>query len=156
MGADRALLTTGITIGSCKLEAMNSISCISARPWDDVELTTRPPAAAAPTQALKELCSLSTRITSVLSCPLATKPVNLCIMSVAGVIGYAAHTSGAPCLKALATASFPETATNFAITCPPPASQSPSCLSFQGTQGHRCHNPYNNRNRTLPASRPLP
>ena len=110
-GAESALFTNAITIGSLEPEAMKRISHISASPCDDVAVITLPPAADAPMQALIALCSLSTSIISVFTSPFDTKLVNLCIMSVAGVIGYAALTSGLTCLKALATASFPVTAT---------------------------------------------
>ena len=118
-GADKALFTRGITIGSLSPAAIKSISHISANPCDDVAVATLPPAAAAPMHALMALCSLSTRTSSVSTFPFDTKSANLCIRSVAGVIGYAAHTSGFICRNASATASFPVTATIFAIICPP-------------------------------------
>ena len=69
-------------------------------------------------QALIALCSLSTSIISVFTLPSDTKLVNLCIISVAGVMGYAALTSGLTCLNASATASFPVTATILPVSGP--------------------------------------
>ncbi len=86
-GADKALFTTGITIGSLSPAAIKSISHISASPWDDVAVATLPPAADAPMHALMALCSLSTSTISVFTFPSDIKLENLCIRSVAGVIG---------------------------------------------------------------------
>ena len=52
------------------------------------------PAADAPIAALIELCSLSTGINSVSTCPFATKEAKYCGISVDGVIGNAGNTSG--------------------------------------------------------------
>ena len=66
------------------------------------------PAASEPMQALMALCSLSTGMNSVSTCPLATKLVKYCGISVEGVIGYAGMTSGLIWRMAVATASFPD------------------------------------------------
>ena len=60
---------------------------MSASPWDDVAFMTRPPAAAAPMQALIALCSLSTVTSSVCTNSSATNSENRCMISVEGVIG---------------------------------------------------------------------
>ena len=65
------------------------------------------PAASAPIQALIALCSLSTATNSVSTCPLLTNVEKYCGISVDGVIGKAATTSGLICLIATAEASFP-------------------------------------------------
>ena len=54
---------------------------------DDVAVMTRAPAAAAPTQALMALCSLSTGTNSVLTRPSATNWEKVCTVAVCGVIG---------------------------------------------------------------------
>src|SRR5574342_270514 len=87
-----------------------------ARPWAEVAVATRPPAAAAPMHALMALCSLSTRIVSVSTLPSDTNFVNDSMMPVEGVIGYAGMTSGFNWRNASATAWLPVTATVFVAT----------------------------------------
>ena len=65
------------------------------------------PAASAPIQALIALCSLSTATNSVSTKPLLTKLEKYCGISVEGVIGNAATTSGLICFIAIAEASLP-------------------------------------------------
>jgi hypothetical protein len=77
------------------------------------------PEAAAPTQALIALCSDSTGIVSVSTTPSATKRENAITISVWGVMGYAANTSGFIWRIAWATASFPVKANLSFIICPP-------------------------------------
>jgi hypothetical protein len=72
MGPDRERLATVMTMGSRWAEAMNRISCIRARPWEEVAVYTRAPAAEAPTAALMAECSDSTGMNSASSSPLAT------------------------------------------------------------------------------------
>src|SRR5512143_1126387 len=90
---------------------MWSISHMRARPWAEVAVATRPPAADAPMQALMALCSLSTRIVSVSTLPSDTNLVKDSMMPVDGVMGYAGMTSGFSWRKASATAWLPVTAT---------------------------------------------
>src|SRR3990172_4805242 len=91
---------------------------MSASPWALVAVATRPPAAAAPMQALIALCSLSTRIVSVSTLPFDTNDVNDSMMPVDGVMGYAGITSGFNWRSASATAWFPVTATVFVVVTP--------------------------------------
>ena len=74
----------------------------------DIDRTGQCPAADAPIAADIELCSLSTGINSVSTCPFATNEAKYCGISVDGVIGNAGNTSGLICLKAIAIASFPD------------------------------------------------
>ena len=55
---------------------------MSARPFADVAVIARAPAATAPTVALIALCSDSTSTSSALTSPSATCSANLCISSV--------------------------------------------------------------------------
>ena len=136
-----------MTIGSLVPAAICSISHIRARPCEDVAVATLPPAAAAPMHALIALCSLSTSTSSVSTFPSFTKLENLCMRSVAGVIGYAAHTSGLICLRASAHASFPVTATILPIICPPLPLLLLCCPFYRGTRGHRFRSPCSNQNQ---------
>src|SRR3989339_2144285 len=68
---------------------------------------TRAPADAAPMHADIAECSDSTGIYSALTRPSAKNCANIITTSVAGVIGYAATTSGFICRMASAIASFP-------------------------------------------------
>src|SRR4030042_6964257 len=104
MGPDSALFTTGITMGRRVDAAIYKISHISARPCEDVAVIVLAPAAAAPTHALIALCSDSTGIISVFTLPSATYWQNPITISVCGVIGYAATTSGSICFIAYAAA----------------------------------------------------
>ena len=72
MGEDNALLTSAMTIGSLKPEAIYSISAINANPWLDVPVMILPPAALAPIHADIAECSLSTGTNSVSTSPSAT------------------------------------------------------------------------------------
>ena len=98
---------------------MYNSSHIYASPQDDVAVRLRAPAADAPIAALMELCSLSTGINSVSTCPFATKDAKYCGISVDGVMGNAGNTSGLICLNAIAIASFPDKRSLFAILLTP-------------------------------------
>src|SRR5690554_1268285 len=87
IGADRALFTSARMIGHRSPAAMYRISAIKIRPWEEVAVMTRAPAAEAPIQALIAECSLSTVINSVSAKPSAIYPEKICTISVAGVIG---------------------------------------------------------------------
>ena len=68
-GALIARFTTGMTTGSRVAAVMAQISAISKRPCEEVAVTVRAPADAAPKHALWALCSDSTRISSVSTTP---------------------------------------------------------------------------------------
>jgi len=87
MGALRARLISAMTMGSRMPAAMYSISHIRAIPLALVAVSTRPPAAAAPMQALMALCSLSTVTRLVLTTPSATYFENSSMTWVEGVMG---------------------------------------------------------------------
>ena len=70
IGAESARFAFAMTIGSRMPAAMWSSSHMSARPWLDVAVMTRAPAAEAPTQALIAECSDSTVTYSVCTSPL--------------------------------------------------------------------------------------
>ncbi len=99
--------------------AMYRISHISARPLALVAFMTRPPAAAAATQAVMAECSLSTATKFVLTCPSATNLANVWTTSVDGVMGYAATTSGLICRMASATAMLPSSGITLPMESPP-------------------------------------
>src|SRR5699024_10585228 len=101
------LLTKDITIGSLIPEAIYTISHINDNPFADVAVMALAPAASAPMHALIALCSLSTATNSVSTSPLSTYVEKYCGISVDGVIGNAATTSGFICFIAKAVASFP-------------------------------------------------
>src|SRR5512133_1676201 len=86
---------------------------MSARPWLDVAVMTRAPAADAPTQALIAECSDSTVTYSVWTRPSATNLANSSTIVVCGVMGYAAIMSGAHWRIASATRRLPVVATVF-------------------------------------------
>jgi hypothetical protein len=86
-GADSERLTTCITMGRRDPEATHSTSHMRAIPAPELAVWTRPPAAAAPMQALIEACSLSTGMNSVSTFPLATKSLKRITISVWGVMG---------------------------------------------------------------------
>ena len=79
-----------------------------ARPAEEVAVTARAPAASAPMQADMELCSDSTGTNSVLTSPSATYWAKYWGISVEGVMGKAAITSGSICFMAKAMASLPD------------------------------------------------
>ena len=87
IGADSARLALAMTIGRRMPAAMCSSSHMYARPWLDVAVMTRAPAAEAPTHALIAECSDSTVTYSVWTRPLATNFANSSTMVVWGVIG---------------------------------------------------------------------
>ena len=89
-------------------EISDSISVMYARPQDDVAVTARTPAAWAPIQVDMEECSDSTVTYSVSTRPLATYWAKYWGISVEGVMGKAAITSGSICFMAKAMASLPE------------------------------------------------
>ena len=106
-GPDTARFTSDITIGKRNDEAIYIISHMKDNPFEDVAVIALAPAASAPTQALIALCSLSTATNSVSTAPLLTKVEKYCGISVDGVIGKAATTSGFICFIAVAAASLP-------------------------------------------------
>ncbi len=95
MGALTARFTTVITIGSRIPEALNSTSCISSSPWEDVDEYVLAPVALAPTSAESAENSLSTLIYSQLGIsPSAMNWDRSSTIWVCGVIGYADITLG--------------------------------------------------------------
>ena len=72
-GADNALFAFPITIGTLSPAAANKISCINAKPCEDVAVNTLTPVPDAPTAALIALCSDSTLMYSAAKSPFATK-----------------------------------------------------------------------------------
>ena len=108
MGPDRARLTQARVMGRRQEAATYIISYIRARPAEDVAVMARAPAASAPMQADIELCSDSTGTNSVFTSPLATYWAKYWGISVEGVMGKAAITSGSICFMAKAMASLPE------------------------------------------------
>ena len=121
-GPDTALFTRDITIGNLKLEAIYIISHIKDNPFADVAVIALAPAASAPIHALIALCSLSTATNSVSTVPFATNVEKYCGISVDGVIGNAATTSGFICFIAVAAASFPLNLSLILINLHPPLS----------------------------------
>jgi hypothetical protein len=87
MGPESDRLATAITMGSRIAGAMNSISCIRARPWDAELVKVRAPAAEEPMQALMALCSDSTGTNSASRWPSATNSDRCSTMWVWGVMG---------------------------------------------------------------------
>ena len=77
------------------------------------------PAASAPIVADIALCSLSTATNSVFTSPLLTNVEKYCGISVDGVIGNAATTSGFICFIAIAAASLPLKRSLIDISFPP-------------------------------------
>ena len=73
---------------------------MKARPQEEVAVMALAPAAQAPMVALMELCSDSTGMNSVSISPFAIKVETICGISVEGVMGNAAMTSGFTCLIA--------------------------------------------------------
>ena len=108
MGPERARFTQARVMGSRLEAATYIISYIKARPAEEVAVTARAPAASAPMQADRELCSDSTGTNSVFTSPLATYWAKYWGISVEGVMGKAAITSGSICFMAKAMASLPE------------------------------------------------
>ena len=108
IGPDSARFTNASASGSLLDAAIYNSSHIYASPQEEVAVRLLAPAASAPIAALMELCSLSTGMNSVSTCPFATKDAKYCGISVDGVIGNAGNTSGLICLRAIATASFPD------------------------------------------------
>ncbi len=94
---------------------MGKISCIRATPLALDAVITLAPETDAARQALMAECSLSTVTRLVSTSPSATNSENFMGMSVDGVMGYAATTSGLICLMASATAQFPEVISFFGI-----------------------------------------
>ena len=108
MGPVRARFTQARVMGRRLEEATYIISYMRARPQEEVAVTARAPAASAPMQADMELCSDSTGTNSVFTSPLATYWAKYWGISVEGVMGKAAMTSGSICFMAKAMASLPE------------------------------------------------
>ena len=108
MGAPTLLFTSPKTMGVLKQPAIGNISCMSATPFALEAVMTRAPAAEAVTQAVMAECSLSTVTKFVSTSPLATNSANFMIISVEGVMGYAATTSGFIWRIASAKAQFPD------------------------------------------------
>jgi len=104
IGDDNALFATAITIGSLIPAAMNSISCISASPCDDVAVNVRWPVALIPIAADIALCSDSAFIGLLSSSPSLMYSVILSTICVCGVIGYIGITAGLHIFTASATA----------------------------------------------------
>src|SRR3972149_8957928 len=109
MGAESARFTTVITIGNLMPEALNSASCISARPCEVVEEYVRAPAALAPIRAEMAENSDSTFIYSQFISPSAANCDRSSTIWVCGVIGYADITFGLHTFTACATAYEPST-----------------------------------------------
>ncbi len=86
-GAPSERFTRPKTIGARKAAAIGNISCISAMPFAEEAVITRPPEIEAPTQAEMAECSLSTATYSESTLPLATKSAKRIGISVDGVIG---------------------------------------------------------------------
>ncbi len=107
-GAPRLLFTSPKTIGARNAAAIGKISCISATPLALEAVMTLAPDIDAPTHAVIAECSLSTATYSESTLPLGTNSANFTGISVEGVIGYAATTSGFTCLIASAKARLPE------------------------------------------------
>jgi hypothetical protein len=87
MGPERLRLATAMTMGSLSAEAMNRISCIRARPWEEVAVKVRAPTAAVPQQTDMAECSLSTGTNSASRSPLATSSDRCSTTWVCGVMG---------------------------------------------------------------------
>ena len=121
-GPETALFTNAITIGNLKLDAIYIISHINDNPFADVAVIALAPAADAPIVADIALCSLSTATNSVSTSPFATNVEKYCGISVDGVIGNAATTSGLICFIAIAVASFPLNLSLILIIQHPPLS----------------------------------
>ena len=85
----------------------------------------RQPAASAPTQADREECSLSTVMNSVSTLPSATYWAKYWGISVEGVIGNMANTSGLIWRMAVAMASLPLSLSLILIITVPPSTRSP-------------------------------
>ena len=107
IGPVRARLTTAMVMGIRLEAATYSSSHMKARPAEDVAVTARAPAAAAPMQTDMAECSDSTATNSVSTLPSAMYLEKYCGISVDGVIGNAPITSGLICFIAYATASLP-------------------------------------------------
>ena len=76
IGAESALFTIGITMGSLSPGTAATTSHINASPWDAVAHIALAPAADAPTVQDIAECSDSTGIISVSTMPFATKDAN--------------------------------------------------------------------------------
>ena len=100
-------------------------------PAEDVAVTALQPAASAPRHAESDECSLSTQINSVSTLPSATYCAKYWGISVEGVMGNIANTSGLICLIAVAMASLPESLSLILISLPPsnglPGRDKPLC-----------------------------
>ena len=107
-GAPRLLFTRPKTIGARNAAAIGKISCIRATPFALEAVITLAPDTEAPTHAVIAECSLSTATYSESTWPFATNSANFTGISVEGVIGYAATTSGLTCLIASAKARLPD------------------------------------------------
>ncbi len=86
-GAAKERLALAITMGFLKPAAAKRISCINAKPWDEVAVNTLTPVPEAPTAALMALCSDSTIMYSESRSPSATNLARYSDMEVWGVIG---------------------------------------------------------------------
>ena len=100
IGPVSARLTHASVIGRREDAATYSSSYMNARPQDEVAVTARTPAASAPMQVDMDECSDSTVTYSVSTCPFATYCAKYCGISVEGVMGKAANTSGLICRMA--------------------------------------------------------
>ena len=139
-GAPSERLTRPKTIGARNDAAIGKISCISATPFADEAVMTRAPEMEAPTQADIAECSLSTATYSESTLPFATKSAKRIGISVDGVMGYAATTSGLIWRIASAKARLPEVMTFFLfdMRADLPGVFSRNCVAV-GERGFRMH-----------------